>query len=171
MKRLVEFIRRHWHRLIQLHDTPHRIAGGVAIGIYIGFFPPLGFKVVSAILIAWAFKCSRIASAVTVNWHDICWVFPPLFVILLRAEYGIGYWILYSPHTWPHKIREGDLKFEHWLHLGRILRMLWPTLLGSAVLAIPFAAAAFFITLPIVKRHQAKRRATAAAARDLEDLG
>ena len=127
----------------------------------------------SAIIIAWMFRCSRVAAAVAVNWHDICWVFPPFFAVLLRAEYKIGYWICHRPHVWPHNIRAADLKFEHWFHWGVILPMIWPTVVGSALLAIPFSAAAFFIALRIVNRHQAKKRAADAAALDAhsEDVG
>jgi len=170
MKRFFDFLRRHARQLVQLHDTPHAIAGGVAIGVYIGFFPPLGFKVVSAILIAWVFRCSRVAAAVTVNWHDICWVIPPLFALLLRVEYGIGYWLLNSPHHWPEKIRVASLKPEQWLHwkaLLKMVKMIWPTILGSAILALPFAVAAFIVYLRIVRRYQARRRAADAAALDL----
>ncbi|MEI6560550.1 MAG: DUF2062 domain-containing protein [Verrucomicrobiota bacterium] len=173
IKRFLDYLRSHWHLLVQLHDTPHSIAGGVAIGVYIGFFPPLGFKVLSAILIAWVFRCSRVAAAVAVNWHDICWVLPPFFAVLLRAEYKIGYWICHSPHMWPHHIKAADLNPEHWFHLKVILPMIWPTVVGSALLAIPFAAAAFFIALRIVSRHQAKKLAAEPAAREVksEDIG
>ena len=167
MKRFLNFLRRHWHALVQLHDTPHAIAGGVAIGVFMGFFPPLGFKVISAILIAWAFRCSRVAAAVSVNWHDICWFIPPLFALLLRVEYGIGIWLLYSPHHWPEKIRAEQLRPEEWFHVKELFNIIGPTLVGSAVLALPFAVAVFFLTLRIVSRHQAKREAVQAAPMDL----
>lgn len=168
MNRLFEFLRRHGRELIRLHDTPHAIAGGIAIGVYMGFFPPLGFKVVSAILIAWIFRCSKVAAAITVNWHDICWVIPPLFALLLRVEYGIGYWILRTPHHWPEKIKASHLHPEQWFHWKALFHIIGPTMLGSAILAAPFAIIAFFIGLRVVRRYQARRLQADAAALNLE---
>ena len=169
MKRFVAFLRLHWHRLVQLHDTPHRIAGGTAIGIFFGFTPLFGFKTLLGILTAWGFRCSRIAAAIGVSLHDVV---IPLMPVLLRAEYGVGYWLLNS-HQWPHHFRVEQLKIHEWLHWEVLQQVIWPTFLGSLVIGIPFAALVFWLTLRIVSRSQAKRRAAEAAATDLnmDDIG
>jgi len=170
MKHFVDFIRRHWHRLIQLHDTPHRIAGGTAVGVFFGFTPFFGFKTLLAILSAWGFRCSRVAAAVGVTLHD---VMIPLMPVLLLQEYGIGYWLLNSPHAWPAKMKISHLKVDHWLHWKAFHEVIWPTFVGSLVIGLPVAAISFYLTLRVVRRHQAKRLAADAAALDLnlEDLG
>ncbi|MEI7958963.1 MAG: DUF2062 domain-containing protein [Verrucomicrobiota bacterium] len=163
MKRLLAFLRLHWHRLVQLHDTPHRIAGGTAIGVFFGFTPLFGVKTLLGILVAWGFRCSRIAAAIGVTLHD---VIIPLMPVLLRAEYGVGYWLL-NGHHWPQKFRVDHLRVHEWLHWKVLHQVIWPTFLGSVVIGIPLAGLVFYVTLRIVLRHQAKRRAADAAALDL----
>jgi len=169
MKRLLAFLRLYWHRLVQLHDTPHRIAGGAAIGVFFGFTPLFGFKTLLGILVAWGFRCSRIAAAIGVTLHDVV---IPLMPMLLRAEYGVGYWLLHS-HHWPRKFRVDDLNVHEWLHWKVLHQVIWPTFLGSVVIGIPLSALVFFLALRVVSRHQAKRRAAAAAALglDLDEIG
>ena len=170
MKRFLDFLRRHWHLLVQLHDTPHSIAGGTAIGIFFGFTPFFGFKTLLGILVAWGFRCSRVAAAIGVTLHD---VIIPLMPMLLRAEYGVGYWLLNRPHHWPHKFRVEQLSIHEWLHWKVLHQVIWPTFVGSLVIGIPLAAVVFYVTLRIVSRRQAKKRAADAAALDasIEDIG
>jgi len=168
--RFVQYLRHHWHLLIQLHDTPHSIAGGTAIGVFFGFTPFFGFKTLLGIAVAWGFRCSRIAAAIGVTLHD---VIIPLMPVLLRAEYGIGYWLLNHPHHWPQKFQVEHLKIHEWLHWKVFHQVIWPTFVGSLVIGIPLAAVVFYVTLRIVCRRQARKRAADAAAPDanLEDLG
>jgi len=168
MKRFVDYLRLHWRALIQLHDTPHSIAGGTAIGVFFGFTPLFGFKTLLAIVVAWGFRCSKVAAAVGVTLHD---VIIPLMPMLLRMEYGIGYWLL-NQHHWPAKMKAADLKIDQWLRWDTLVGVVWPTCLGSLVIGLPLAAVMFFLTLRIVIRFQEKRRVAAAAALNvnLEDI-
>ena len=89
--------------LVQLHDTPHAIAGGVAIGIFVGFLPPfLPVKTLLSIFFAWIFRCSKVAAAIAVTGHDLL---LPVWPLILRWEYVIGFWLLH--HQMPPKLRLG----------------------------------------------------------------
>ena len=158
MNRLFRYLREHWHHLVQLHDTPHSIAGGVSIGILLGFTPLFSVKTLLAILIAWAFRCSRVAAGISVTLHDVA---LPLLPVLLRVEYGIGYWLLSHPHQWPVKMKAHHLSLDQWLHWESFMKLGWPTLLGSLVIGIPISIAVFFLTLRIVIRHQERRKKAA----------
>ena len=97
-------------RLVQIRDTPHAIAGGVAIGVFMGFTPLLGFKTLLALLIAWLLRCSKVSAAVAVTAHDC--VFP-LLPLILRWQYIIGFWLWYSPHHLPKKLKLQTPTLEH----------------------------------------------------------
>ena len=155
MKRLFDWLCVHWLRLISLHDTPHSIAGGVAIGIVLGFTPLFSIKTLLAIAIAWLFRCSTVAAAVAVTLHDVT---IPLTPFLLRMEYGIGYWILVHPHHWPPKMHlHHPMPWHEWLQFNTFVHVIWPTFIGSLVISIPLAVVAFFITVRLVSAHQRKR--------------
>jgi uncharacterized protein (DUF2062 family) len=154
MNRLFNWLRSHWHRLVALHDTPHSIAGGLAIGIILGFTPFYSLKTLLAIGIAWLFRCSKVAAAIAVTLHDIT---LPLTPFLLRLEYGLGHWTITHPHRWPPKLdfHLHPTHWHEWFQEGVFTEFLWPTFIGSLYLSIPLALVAFFITVRLIERHRA----------------
>lgn len=170
--KLRDFVVGHFHKLIQIHDTPHSIAGGVAIGIFIGFTPlfvpfvPL--KSSLSILVSWIFRCSKTASVIAVTAHDVIF---PVWPLVLLWEYRIGYWLLH--HHLPDRIRveRRHMTFEGWFsmetfhswtqwvheHLSWVFfaKILGPTMIGSVIVGIPAAVICYRIALKIVKRYQA----------------
>src|SRR5438874_9204416 len=101
MARIRTFFHKHYHGLLQIQDRPHAIAGGLAIGVLIGFTPLLGLKTALALLFAWLFGCSKLAAVIGVTVHDIFLVVWPL---ILRWQYVIGFWVLH--HRLPPKFKE-----------------------------------------------------------------
>ena len=150
---------------MQIRDTPHAIAGGVAIGVFVGFMPILAIKTVLAIMVAWLLRCSKIAAAVAVSFHDLLWLLWPL---ILLWQYKIGFLVWYSPHHLPKKIKFQHPSIEHlmldWHNFDwqKFEHVIWPTFIGSVIMAIPVSLLFYFVTLRIVSRYQAKVRAKAA---------
>lgn len=136
-------------KLLSLKDNPHAIAGGVAIGVFMGFTPLFGLKTLLSLGAAYALRCNPIAAVIAVSLHDVV---TPLWPVLLRLEYEIGYWILSHPHQFPPK-----MEFHH-LHVAEMLK--WttffdiglPLLVGSLFLSAPSAAFFYALTLAILKR-------------------
>ena len=48
------------HNILHIDDTPHRLALGVAIGIFVGWTPTIGFQSAIAILLAVIFKANKV---------------------------------------------------------------------------------------------------------------
>ena len=130
-----EFVRSHYEQIKQIRDAPHAVAGGVAIGMFWGFTPLTGFKTVLSALVAWVCRCSKLSAVLTVAFHDI---FLPIWPIILRWEYDLGCWILSHPHRFPPRITTKELRFEHWFN-WKTLQFLWPTFVGSILIALPLA--------------------------------
>jgi len=128
----------------------------VAVGIFFGFTPLFGFKTLLAMLLAWTFRCSYVAAAIAVNLHDVVFLLWPL---ILRLEFGIGYYLLHDPHVWPPRIHTRHLDYHNLIQWSWFSRVGWPMLLGSVFIAGPIAIVSFFVTLPIVRRYQAHRDA------------
>jgi len=161
MRFLGNFFRHHTHRVLQIRDTPHAIAGGLAIGVFFGMTPLIGLKTGLALLFAWMLRYSKLASVIAVTLHD---VLIPIMPVILRWQYIAGYWLLSHPHRLPHKIRLQEFHINDFMH-WRALKVLWPTLIGSLIFAIPLGIATYLIALRIVTRAQARR-----AAREAEEL-
>ena len=157
MSRVSQFFRVQYHRfkqrLTQIRDTPHAIAGGVAIGVLFGFTPLLGFKTLLAVLAAWAFRCSKLSAVLAVTFHDILLPLGPFF---LRWQFQIGFFLISRPHRLPPKLSHKHFHFDNYLS-WKTLHVLWPTFIGSLVIGTPMAILMYFIVLEIVKRAHAAR--------------
>lgn len=162
MSRVTEFFSQQLQRfkagVTQIRDTPHSIAGGVAIGVLFGFTPLLGFKTLLAVLVAWLFRCSKLSAVLAVTFHDIL---LPLGPFILRWQFQIGFFIISRPHRWPPKLSPKKFHFENYLS-WKTLHVLWPTLIGSIVIGVPIAFVMYFVVLEIVTRAQAARARHAA---------
>ncbi|MGC3990291.1 MAG: DUF2062 domain-containing protein [Chthoniobacteraceae bacterium] len=83
MSLLGKFFREHYHRLMQIRDTPHAIAGGLAIGVFFGMTPLIGLKTALALVFAWFTRCSKISAVIAVTLHD---VLIPIAPIIFRWQ-------------------------------------------------------------------------------------
>jgi uncharacterized protein len=146
----------HYHRLMQIRDTPHAIAGGIAIGMVLGFTPLVSLKTVLAIFIAWLFRCSKLSAALAVQFHDIL---LPIWPFILRWQYVIGFFLLHH-FQMPAKLTKEKLLLGSWFHWKMLVAFFrdvgWPLLLGSLVMALPLAVICYFIALKLVTRYQQK---------------
>jgi len=74
-----------WNRLLSLNDSPHDIALGLALGIYVGFLPLMGIQMGVVLVVALPFRRANKVSAVAGVW-----ISNPLTVIPL---YALIYWV------------------------------------------------------------------------------
>ena len=172
IRKLPELVVTRVHKLVRIHDTPHSNAGGVAIGIFVGFtplfFPLVPVKYSLSVLISWAFRCSKTAALIAVTAHDVIF---PIWPLVLRWEFDIGFWLLH--HHMPSRLHmeHRHISFDRWFSLETfhswsqwahdrmnwlfLAKVLGPTLIGSVIVGVPVAALSYFISLRIVNRYQA----------------
>ena len=130
-----------WLKLHGIHDAPQAVAGGAAIGIFWGFTPLTGFKTLLSILFAWMFRCSKIPAVIAFTFHD---VLLPVWPVVLRWEYQVGYWIL--NHHLPPKVAINKLHLAELFH-WKTINLLGPTFLGACVFGIPAALGSYWLVL------------------------
>ena len=150
----------HSLKLLAIRDTPEAIAGGVAIGIFIGFTPLFGLKTILTILFAWLTGSNIIAAVIASAAHD---VLLPLMPAVFRLEYDVGFWLLSQPHHLPPPLVRMHLQ-GHWRHWTTFFTVGKPLLVGSAVCAAPFALLSYVLTQRIVARHHRKKKPQAPPA-------
>jgi uncharacterized protein len=148
------WLHEHSLKLLAIRDTPGAIAGGVAIGIYIGFTPLIGLKTALTILFAWLTRCNILAAVIASASHDILW---PIMPMMFRWEYDVGYWLLSSPHHLPPPLVKTHLDFHALRKWSNLLTIGLPMLVGSLVCAAPLAALSYWFSRRLVARHQRKK--------------
>jgi uncharacterized protein len=148
------WLHEHSLKLLAIRDTPEAIAGGVAIGIYIGFTPLIGLKTALTILFAWLTRSNILAAVIASASHDILW---PVMPVIFAAEYDVGYWLLSHPHHFPPPFTKTHLDFHALRSWSNLLTIGKPMLVGSLVCSAPLAALAYWFSKRLVARHQRKK--------------
>jgi hypothetical protein len=149
MTNLRRKIRYFYLRFRRLPGDPRKIAWGMALGVFIGVTPTIPFHMISALALAHLFGFSRVAAVMG------CWFCNPLTIpIFYYASFKIGKWLLYPDHP---------LVLPETFDLRELLRLGWDINLalqtGGVILALPFGAAAYFLTLWAVKRYRQQKPA------------
>src|ERR1039458_1180042 len=150
---LHRWLQAHSLKLLAIRDTPEAIAGGVAIGIFLGFTPLFGLKTLLAILFAWLTRSNIIAAVVATTLHDVLLPFMPVIYIW---EYKIGYWLL--NYEWPQHLTRLHLRWNEWLNWTTFLTVGKPLLVGSVFCGLPVTMISFFVAREIVARHQRRKQ-------------
>jgi uncharacterized protein (DUF2062 family) len=136
--------------LMTMADTPHSIALGSAIGIFFGFTPFWTLKTLLSIGTAWLLRCNKLAAAIAVTLHD---VLLPLVPALYFYQYKLGMRIL---HGHPSQRVFRHFSFSDFMSWNSFVRIGWPILLGSFFLAVPCAAATYFLMRMLVSRARSR---------------
>lgn len=159
------FTLRHTKKILGLNDSPHSIALGVGIGMFVAFTPTAPLQMLLAFSLAWLFKANKTA-AVIPTWVTNPITNPPIFFgQYLTGAYLFGYplvdkqtFAIYSKQVMEFTIWEPVNLFHQvvalisqtWKDIGQ------PLLIGSLIWAIVFGIAFYFITRKIViKRREA----------------
>jgi uncharacterized protein len=147
------WLHEHSLKLLAIRDTPEAIAGGVAIGIFIGFTPLFGLKTVLTIFFAWLTGSNILAAVIASAAHD---VILPLMPVIFRWEYDIGFWLLSQPHHLPPPLKAIRWEGHSWRSWATFFTVGKPLLVGSVVCSTPFALLSYILTRRLVERHHRK---------------
>jgi uncharacterized protein len=157
------FFRRIYTRLLKIRGTPHEIALGLALGIFMGLSPFLGLHTLLAIFLAFILKGNKISAAIG------SWIINPLTApFLYSLNYFIGSHLMGLQHSysWP---RDEGLKTFLSL-LSKTPEIIWALTLGGVVVGLPLAVTGYFLSFMVIQRYQEDIRQKIAATRAARTL-
>jgi hypothetical protein len=174
--RIRSALRRGWtriYRLLREKDPPHRIALGLALGIFVGMLPIMGIQMAVVAILALPFRANIKAGVIGV------WISNPLtFIPLYYANYRFGLLFLASRETDQAAFSRaleaasrwdwGDVGASLWRLFDFGAEILVPLWLGSGILATVFGIPTYFVTFRAVVKARARwerRRAELEARR------
>ncbi len=83
------------YRVLHIDDTPHRIALGVAIGIFVTWTPTIGFQMILTVALSTLFKANKFVGV------PFVWISNPFTLIpLYGPSYLLGGEILGGHYKW-----------------------------------------------------------------------
>ena len=84
-------------KLTELRESPDKLARGLALGVFIGFLPIIGFQVITAVTIALFTRANKVAAAVGTHVTNP-WTTIPILIL----DYYVGCFILRKHACVPH---------------------------------------------------------------------
>ncbi len=159
-----------WHRLRRLPDPPHRIARGIAAGVFVCYTPFFGFHFILAASIALLIRGNVLAALLATFYGN-----PFTFPIIATLSVDLGNWILGLPpnghmpsiigsfsnasaELWSNLKTVFTGGTAHWGRLHGFFRWIFlPYLVGGLLPGLVSAAIAYLITNPIITAYQAAR--------------
>lgn len=137
------------YRVLHVDDTPHRIALGLAVGIFIAWTPTLGFQMALVVLLATLLQGNKLVGV------PFVWISNPLTAMPLYGfNFLVGTWILpgtYSPAKFLGSLR-GALGFSgSWLDKviawwSATADFFWPLWIGSILMGLILGAVTYVLT-------------------------
>lgn len=136
-----------YHHVIAMRSSPHDLALGLAIGVFVGFLPIMGFQTIVSVPLAMLFRANKITGALGV------WISNPVtFIPFYYFNFRFGRWLIGNPPVeWA--IRECNT-FAKVLELG--WDILYPLWLGCIVLGIISIPAVYIASYRFIVFYQKK---------------
>lgn len=158
------------HRLRRLPDPPHKIARGIAAGVFVCFSPFFGFHFMLAAMLAFIMQ-GNVVAALMATFFGNPITFP--FIAAISIELGnwmlgvrggvplqhvFGAFSLASQELWNNAIAVFTPATAQWDRLDRFWQEVFlPYLVGGIAPGVVTAIAAYMLALPAVKAYQARR--------------
>ena len=135
-------------RLMRLKGQPKEVAGGMAIGVFVGMTPTVPLHTVLAVLIALILKKSKLAAALGV------WVANPFMLpFIYFLDYKVGQ--LLTGADAP-SLAISNFSIANLVDLGWSIS--FPLFFGGVITGILCAIPSYYITKRLILLYQARRR-------------
>lgn len=144
-------------------ESPERVAAAVAVGVGVGLSPFIGFHAILAIGLALIFRLNKLDTLLG-SFIGNPWTLPPFFAL----GYRVGHLLMGSPMAGRRLPWHRFLHHDFWVSFRG--PGFWPRLtaflLGTSLLAILSAGAAYAVVLGLLRLyHRRHPRVAARAAR------
>lgn len=160
------------HRLRRLPDTPEKICRGIWAGVFVTFTPFYGLHFIVAAIIARIMQGNILASLLSTFFGN-----PLTYVPIGIVSLNMGHWLLGSrpardideglldkfggagSDLWHNFTAVFTSEVADWGRLGRFYdEVFFPYMVGGIVPGIVVATACYYLSLPLVKAYQNRRK-------------
>ena len=146
-----------FHSVLHADDPPHRLALGIAIGVFVTFTPTVGLQMMIVVFLAWLFRANKLVGL------PIVWITNPATIMpIFYTCYRIGGTILGRPavglHWWGRLAERPDPWWDrvqfYWNHFMEIAAPLW---IGSMLLSLILGYAVYYISYYAIAGYRMRR--------------
>lgn len=143
-----------FHNMLHADDPPHRIALGVAIGIFFTFTPFIGVQMALVVGTAWLLRANKVVGL------PLVWISnPATFVPIFYPCYLIGRTVLGWPSVgseWWGQLGKPPTGFTDatQFYWNRTLEIFSPLMLGCLIVGLPLSVFGYLLTRIVVERYR-----------------
>jgi len=155
------------YRVLHVDDTPHRIALGVAIGIFVTWTPTIGLQMVLTVALATLLRANKAVGV------PFVWISNPFtFLLIYLPAYVVGGFLLggrYTLSAFSEALRNAracQAPWWTWAHVKGFFEAFWPIYpavwLGSVLIGGVLAVVAYVLVyraVVVFRRFRARRGA------------
>ena len=145
------------YRVLHVDDTPHRIALGLAIGIFITWTPTMGFQMLLTVLLASLVRANKFVGV------PFVWISNPVTAVPLYGfNFIVGTWVLPGEHSFERfyaSVSKAAFAGGGWLNKvaawwEATIDFFWPLWVGSIVVAVVLAVPTYITTRWAIVRYR-----------------
>lgn len=146
-----------FHSILHADDPPHRLAAGLAIGMFITFTPTVGFQMILTAFFAWLLRANKVVG-LPIVWISNPVTIPPIFYLCYR----VGRWVLqmepvgiqwWETLSQPPATFSGRVSF-YWERFTEIAAPLW---VGSLIVALIVGYVTYYVSYYAIYGYRMKR--------------
>lgn len=147
------------HGVLHADDTPHRLALGLAIGLWVSLMPIIGAQMVTSAAICHPFRANKAVAMA------MAWVTNPVTIVpIFLPCYGLGCWLLdvdplprdqFAAIFFPAEEGAWARVAATWQAMTAVFAPLW---LGCALVATAVSVPAYFLVERGITAYRARPR-------------
>lgn len=135
-------------RLRRLRASPQRIARGLALGVFAGFFPLFGLQTILGLGLATLFRGHKLTTVLG-TWVSNPFTYVPIYAL----NYQVGRWLLNS---------QDDFVLDSVDSISELtaegVQVAIPLFVGCTVMGLVCGTGAYFVGVRLIKRWRSRRR-------------
>lgn len=145
------------HNMLHADDPPHRLALGVAIGMFVTFTPTIGFQMGLVVFFAWMLRANKVVG-VPLVWISnpatlvpIYWFCYKVGATVIRSEAVNAQWWrgwAHPPAAWMPKVE---------FYWTRFIAIAWPLWVGGCVVGLVTGYPSYLSVYYVVRRYRMRR--------------
>ena len=147
LARIAEYFKELSRKLLQIDDTPQKIALGMGLGVFLGVLPGTG--PIASLVLASFLRVNR-ASALLGSLFTNTWISVAAFL----ASIKVGSWVLGLDGRDVSRQWDSVIKDFKWSNAFSILesKVMFPIFIGFFLVTLAFSVLAYLLTLILVTR-------------------
>ncbi|MCA9132496.1 MAG: DUF2062 domain-containing protein [Planctomycetales bacterium] len=152
------------YRVLHADDPPHRLALGIAVGMFVTFTPLIGFQMMLSFFLAWLLGANKLVGV------PLVWISNPFTIIPIYYPcYQLGCQLLGVPvvneqwkqlgRQWKELLRDPattwGVKVKFWWE--GLMEFVTPLCLGCVVVASVMGILSYYLSLYAIRSYRLRR--------------